>query len=493
MGERDGMGCGYEGTAQAATGRARMRLAPVPQGSGRGADRRTSGHAMGSNGYARHCRPSQARYSHPSHVRYCHPSHATGLNGRGGVRRGFTLAELMVSVAVLLILMTMVGWIFSTATRASGVATANNELMGLTRAAKDQLASDLNSRIATDLTGKSTFMAIWYQLTPDPRYAGRYLRTDRIVFYTQSAGMLKQDDPANMKISGAARVFYGHENGIFNQPDVEKWILARRAKVQAPTYYSTTAPYPGVAFSLPPDGIDASFKASGYVDRSKLWDGVSDLCDNWECEPYSLESWGTMPLNWIFTPNSTSSNLHLRGLMVDNATTATESWIRRPVVNTSPDYTRQAGLQMCFLPGCAEFKVQRWVERDPVTGASLGMGARWYPEEDVDGNGLVENTTGVNDFFDMQPAMNASVPTVVREYYGGPPLTSAVSPLTVTPLMPPSGTMALNCPDGRWLHYTDDVAPKAIKITIRLFDPNKRIPDGQILTMTFGVPGLAGD
>ncbi len=42
-------------------------------------------------------------------------------------------------------------------------------------------------------------------------------------------------------------------------------------------------------------------------------------------------------------------------------------------------------------------------------------------------------------------------------------------------------------PDGRWLRYSDQDLPKAIKVTVRLFDVNKRIADGQVITMTFGL------
>jgi prepilin-type N-terminal cleavage/methylation domain-containing protein len=41
---------------------------------------------------------------------------------RTGSRRGFTLVEMMVAVAILLAVMAMVGTIFSTAGRASGQA-----------------------------------------------------------------------------------------------------------------------------------------------------------------------------------------------------------------------------------------------------------------------------------------------------------------------------------------------------------------------------------
>lgn len=449
MGDCGGMGGGCKGSNRAATVRKRMKFAPGPLPAGRGS------------------------------VRF------------GRIRAGFTLAELMVSVAVLLILMTMVGWIFATATGASSKATANNELMGGVRAAQGQMAEDFGARIPRDGMGRPTFMGIWYQLTPDPRYSTstptRYLRTDRIVFYTLVDDMVRQDQPASMKISGPARVFYGHENGILKKMDVEQWTLARRQKILAPTLPAGYYTYP-TSYVLPDDGIDASFKASNYSDQKKLWDGVSDLYDNWECEGGTLEDWRGVSIESYFAAS---------GLMVENPVTATMSWIRRPIINTVNDITRQTGMQMCFLPGCAEFKVQRWIERDPLTGAPLGPNSgygmpRWYPEEDVDGNGLVETVTTANDFAYMQAGMGGGSSALdIREYFNEPlPSTVSASGSLAWGLVAGAhSTPYVQGAEGRWLYYGEQDVPKALKVTVRLYDPNKRLEDGQVLTMTFGLTG----
>jgi hypothetical protein len=39
-----------------------------------------------------------------------------------------------------------------------------------------------------------------------------------------------------------------------------------------------------------------------------------------------------------------------------------------------------------------------------------------------------------------------------------------------------------------WLYYED--VPKAIKVTVRLFDKNERIEGGQEFTMVFEIPGV---
>ncbi|HQA44754.1 MAG TPA: prepilin-type N-terminal cleavage/methylation domain-containing protein, partial [Phycisphaerae bacterium] len=191
----------------------------------------------------------------------CHPIAAGGA--RRGLRPGFTLAELMVSVAVLLVLMTMVAWIFSTATRASSVATASNELNAFARAAENQFGRDLDGLL------KDSFIGIWYQLTEDPRYAGaspkRYLRTDRIVFFTAGdhssikqlrdqrsvrdwpSGQALIDPPGASGLlnpgpirGSVAKVFLGHsyptdQTDTANaNTDPRTWVLTRRSQVVTP-------------------------------------------------------------------------------------------------------------------------------------------------------------------------------------------------------------------------------------------------------------------
>jgi prepilin-type N-terminal cleavage/methylation domain-containing protein len=420
------------------------------------------------------------------------------------LRPAFTLAELMVSVAVLLILMMMVGWIFSTATRSSTAAMANNETMGNARAADDQFSRDFRGML------KDRFIGIWYQLTPDPRYPGatppRYLRTDRIVFFTSgdhsTIRQLDAQTPPRPIRSSVARVFYGHEAHALAKSDVAQWIVARRAKLlasQNPLSLLPTPPPNRMVLPSPPnDGIDPSSSGDPW-DAGKTPPG-NDLYDNWEYETIMDSSGAFCTLNdwhnaslfpiesfFLFAP---SQNPPYLGLMVQNTTTALWSWIRRPAIRNSDDPAgRQGGMQMLFLPGCAEFKVQRWIERDPITGMPLAPGmSRWYPEEDPDGDGWANQIHATNtsngDFVTLSAATGDA--TNVREYFNGPhPRTST----TVVPArqIPGGSTWYFPGMDGWWLYYPEQDVPKAIKITIRLFDANKRIADGQLITMTFGL------
>lgn len=432
----------------------------------------------------------------------CHPIAAGGA--RRGLRPGFTLAELMVSVAVLLVLMTMVAWIFSTATRASSVATASNELNAFARAAENQFGRDLDGLL------KDSFIGIWYQLTEDPRYAGaspkRYLRTDRIVFFTAGdhssikqlrdqrsvrdwpSGQALIDPPGASGLlnpgpirGSVAKVFLGHsyptdQTDTANaNTDPRTWVLARRSQVVTPDLDIVAVRH--VLNSV--DSVQADqmeFELRGPDTWERLW-----LSPTTADDPLA-DLFGTDGDHGLMTEKP---EIYFDWLDFTGASTGIRYWgaMRRPVVNIK----NNIGMHMLFLPGCAEFKVQRWIERDPLTGEALGPDSangmpRWWPEDDRDGDGLANN--GTSDFL-ANPMINTSGNTIgICEYFNAPLPAPPTPPVWLpgdgTPYYPLSGTR-------RWYYFTKDDIPKAIKVTIRLFDANKRIPDGQIFTMTFGL------
>lgn len=431
----------------------------------------------------------------------CHPIAAGGA--RRGLRPGFTLAELMVSVAVLLVLMTMVAWIFSTATRASSVATASNELNAFARAAENQFGRDLDGLL------KDSFIGIWYQLTEDPRYAGaspkRYLRTDRIVFFTAGdhssikqlrdqrsvrdwpSGQALIDPPGASGLlnpgpirGSVAKVFLGHsyptdQTDTANaNTDPRTWVLTRRSQVVAPDL--NIAPVRHVLNNVVTKSMEADqleFELRGPDIWERLW-----LSPTTADDPLA-DLFGTNGLGGLMTENPET---YFDWLDFTGASTGIRYWgaMRRPVVNIKDNI----GMHMLFLPGCAEFKVQRWIERWPTNGAALGPNSRygmprWWPEEDLDGNGIPHETDSC-DFAASGYVLTGNTINI-REYFNGPFPPGEWS-LEDPPRYPTTETT-----EAPWLYFSADDVPRAIKITIRLFDQNLRIADGQVFTMTFGL------
>lgn len=402
------------------------------------------------------------------------PRRGVGGLARPRLRPGFTLAELMVSVGVLMLLLSMVGWIFSTATRSSLVATANNENMSTFRTAERQFRQDFEGLI------RNAFVGVWYQLTdvPDPQNpvptAIRRIRTDRLVFFTagdhSSIEQMVRTPPPNgpqMPVrASVARVFYGHENNTGAAAEPQRRILARRAKLQVADV--ANLPATPANYALPSDGIDTS---------ANRWDGQGDLYDNWEYEFADADQWQQVvyfpPQSYFRTEGGSPA------LMVQDLSNAPMSWIRRPLIRPSDNSAERAGMQMYFLPGCAEFKVQRWIEHDPLTGQMLPPGqARWFPEEDRDGNGLPNDNAASSDFSRFSPLMGNDAN--IREYFNGPPPEVDAARSGMNGL-----TRYYQGTDGNWVYYPEEMVPKAIKITIRLYDPNNRITEGLPLTMVF--------
>lgn len=413
--------------------------------------------------------------------------------GRRSCRRGgFTLAELMVSVGVLALMLVMVGMIFSTATEASGKATATQDIFANIRVLERQLRKDLKG-VKDDAT-----MAIWHQLVdvdPDPTVQD-YVRADRLVFFaTGNFNTINQVDGTGELISSStARIFYGQADD-FDSVAPQYRTLTRRAKLQVAQG----------ALTQPPDTYEAD---SDRVDSTApaLWDGNDDLYDNWEYEFKTLHDWENTqlyPVGEYFTPTVVTSHADYYevGMLTDNASPV--SWIRRPRITVADDPADSQGLHMYFLPGCAEFKVQRWIETNPYDGSKLTDGGRWWPEEDIDpvnhpvsdfdiyrGDTSVpapyrqlNNSSGPHDYF--VTSFSTDTDGNIRTYFVGPKPEGTGAGVTTTDVgtAPYGYTPYYNGTDGPWLYFEE--VPKAIKVTVTLYDYNRRVEQGITTTMVF--------
>lgn len=400
---------------------------------------------------------------------------------------GFTLVELMVSVGILLIMLTMVGTIFSMASKASGQATAHNEIMGNFRALKSQLESDLRG------LHKDSIVAFWHQITPitDPATGEtKNVRTDRMVFFAmgdfQTIEQLwdyRQHRPADLAANqtdgvrtiraSAARIFYGQELNSYNQSPASNVILARRSKLLVPVVDQLAE-----GRDMPP-GFDS---ASDY--------------DAFEYESMSLAGWH------YFRGDNPDQRYHNfqkeflnHGGFLDDSDKEYTTWNRRPLISNDPQSPDgRVGLHMQLVRGCVEFKVQVWREYDRCVNQDLthrqkcdgwqplpmdsaeghipGSGRRneagWWPEDDVDGDGisLVSTETAQSDFASWQNPANGPRSSSIKAYYNG------VQP--ASPPLPPA-----------WDGLPPVAFPRAIKVTVRLVDGNLRIKDGEVFTMVF--------
>jgi prepilin-type N-terminal cleavage/methylation domain-containing protein len=143
-------------------------------------------------------------------------------------RRGVTLPEMMVAVAITVAMLLITGMVFKSATDASGQAMAYNEILQQARAVMLQLDQDFRG-LRPDMP-----MAIIFEDTNGVRH-------DRIVFFAD--GDYQIQDHGGAEYSGnIARIFYGQSDNYLTIPDAVgpyREILFRRVKLLTTTLVST--------------------------------------------------------------------------------------------------------------------------------------------------------------------------------------------------------------------------------------------------------------
>lgn len=434
-------------------------------------------------------------------------------------RHGFTLVEMMVSVGVLVLLLGMVGLIFGMATDASSKATASNQLMGRLRTLEQQIRRDLAG------LQKDRFIGIWYQLTNIGDNANPfYVRTDRLVFFasgdhssslqcinrfggpgTGNTGQIMSCADTSTTLfpeplrSGVARLFYGHSIDTLGattpplnrtQPfaidpwePAKQWSLARRQKLYVADVRNLGAYV--TALGNNPDSYDfTEFETT----RKRNTEQPATVDDLHNFGPLQFKS------DVAYFANA--------GVFDERPAW---SWIRRPRIDANPAAAQPVGTHMYFLPYCAEFKVQRWEDRNPVIdvqGAAGWPAARWFPEEDRDADGLVNESIVDSDFLLMASGLGptglSSPPSPwnwnqnVKEYFNGPrPRFNDTAAFQYRLGVAPNDRVALegfDSPQGPWLFRAEDRVPEALKITVRLFDRNERVGEsGRQFTVTVNI------
>lgn len=157
------------------------------------------------------------------------------------MKKGFTLAELMVSIAVLALTMAAAGTIFKMSIQAYRTANATTEIMRNLRAITDQLNADFKG------LRKNAPLAIRFEIDPTDG-----LRYDQIVFFAngdfQSVRQYEYEPSKFKTVAGnVARLYYGQAS----DPN----ILARKQKILTadaslyPTELNDPAEYEKVALA----------------------------------------------------------------------------------------------------------------------------------------------------------------------------------------------------------------------------------------------------
>ena len=266
-------------------------------------------------------------------------------------RRGLTLVEVMVAVAITVIMMAATALIFKAATEASGKAMAKNTIMQQVRAVTRQLETDFRG-LRPDMP-----MAIIFQNDPQTKsdLQGRkfVVRADRIVFFANG----DFQTPGFNTTGNIARIFYGQSAD--DRPATQD-IAGPRRRILARRFKILTA--------LTTEGL--------FPPNGSSWVGSShNIFDSIPIERATLAFWKNENFinfgAYYFRTNLTDVN-------------ATASMVRRPhlagVYNLGPDRMQR----LYFLPDVADLKVEVWFE---------GFNG-WFPNPTLVSQ--VNNLTGFN-------------------------------------------------------------------------------------------------
>ncbi|HUT30435.1 MAG TPA: prepilin-type N-terminal cleavage/methylation domain-containing protein [Sedimentisphaerales bacterium] len=263
------------------------------------------------------------------------------------MKRAFTLLELVVAVAVLALISSFAGAIFSVSVDSHRAAMANAEIMQKLRAITDQLNADF-----AGLRKDGEIFVIWSAVWGDPNMndPNRFIRFDRIMFFANGDFQTYRDG----KIRGdVARICYMLANIGQWGNQTRPYAIRRERRVLSRSQHILTS----------------NADLDPWLDPNQRGEeGLDNWRNAYEYDRITMQQWKNML--W-----ETDKKIALSVIMdvdVDDAGLGGGATVE-PL---NPAYTH-----MLLCEGMGEFKVQGWYEREQ----------RWVPElADGDFDGIPE-------------------------------------------------------------------------------------------------------
>jgi len=360
---------------------------------------------------------------------------------------GMTLVEMLVAVAITVVLLAIIGAVFSHASEATGLAVASNEVMSDLRILTRRLDHDFRG-----LRADMPMAILFEQHDPDGTpNTGDEFRQDRVVFFA-NGDFQSPDGPAG----NMARIFYGQSLAVAGRSEegpYDRFVLTRRWKLL------TADTSCGMC---PPDGLWWASQLWQYYDY------------------YNIEN-GTLG----FWKNETAANFE--DYYFNNGETA--SWFRRPNLSLqqggsslSPPIGTDAVQRLYLLSDVGQFQVQVWFEPSGIPETHW-MEGRWFPDPVHFTGGYFANTT----------------PGPFGFYWNTADMTNSADYFTVT------GSGSVDNPYIYWWSPKDlqdmitiqlgaatpwtNAWPKALRFTFTLYDKNRSsFPKGRTFSYIVELP-----
>lgn len=180
------------------------------------------------------------------------------MNYKPRISRAFTLIELVVSIAILVMMISFAGVIFKVSIKSHRTAMANTEIMQKFRAITDQLNRDFKG------FRKDGYLILHSDMLSRKEYvssaAPADFSVDRVYYF--STGDFQSWFGSNIR-SNITKVYFGHDkyslDPILNRV-VSKWTLARDVKLITPGLSivdSNSLSYAGFKADVPVTETDA--------------------------------------------------------------------------------------------------------------------------------------------------------------------------------------------------------------------------------------------
>ena len=358
-------------------------------------------------------------------------------------RRGLTLAEMLVAVAITVGLLLMIGMVFKSTTGAVGKGFAQNEICQQLRAFTRQLETDF-----AGLRPDMPFAIIFEQYLYNPDGINNngdeyFVRQDRIVFFANGDFQTLDGISGNM-----TRIFYGQAIDPFvPNPDYPyvppRQILTRRSKLLTMNLGTWNLINPVTAEIYDWIPVDINYTTMKGLTSSE-----------WKNVPYNSYNGST---DYFFTQTRISS------------------MVRRPYIDrvkqaiNSGNVTPEALQQLFLLADVTDFKIQYWTY-DPPPPDGRGVW-RWFPDE--------------YDFENFDLKYN-----IGRNLYGQNVLVFADA-WNIPQALLPFGLYPIPPENVLWRCAQPGTAslPSAMKITFTLYDAGRRqFPQGQTYSYIVKLP-----
>jgi prepilin-type N-terminal cleavage/methylation domain-containing protein len=288
------------------------------------------------------------------------------------MKKAFTIAELMVAVALMAVVLTGTGYVFKVAIDSQRLANATTEIMRNLRGITDQIDSDFAG------LQKDAPLAFWFQQDggSDPN------RFDEIMFFASGDFSCCQSPVygtggKTLLKGDAARIWYGQADShdsmnTTNLTSISKpSLLLPKDRVLARNQHVLISP---ISPPSPDPYID--WPGTDFVNFNTIVNGINKRYENevYEYDKFPLARWKLVRFDPDFKTTIVPYCLGDSG-----GFTATDSV--RPNVDSSDPNTYQN--LMC--KGVASFAVQwgYWYD-DGIAKKEW----RWWPSADPDGDGL---------------------------------------------------------------------------------------------------------